>query len=127
MAEEKITDSSPHAEDPRVLSSQQEQPKQRSSASLARPAGDKVRVHFQAVGSAPIMRKNKFQIGAHERFATIPKFLRKQLRLDENTPLFVYCNSAFCPSPDQRLQDLYQCFQRSNELVLNYCVQEAWG
>jgi len=87
----------------------------------------KVKVHFQAVGAAPIMRKNKFQIGGGERFAVIPNFLRKQLKLEPNAPLFVYCNSAFCPSPEQRLGDIHACFQRGQELILNYSVQEAWG
>lgn len=68
----------------------------------------KIKVHFQAVGSAPILRKTKFAIGANEKFAVIPIFLRKHLQLDEHAPLFVYCNSAFCPNLDQRISDLFE-------------------
>mmetsp|Transcript_4108 Transcript_4108/g.7940 ORF Transcript_4108/g.7940 Transcript_4108/m.7940 type:complete len:222 (+) Transcript_4108:181-846(+) len=87
----------------------------------------KIKVHLQAVGSAPILRKSKFAVGADENVAVISQFLRKLLKLDHNAPLFVYCNSAFVPSPDQKIRDLFQCFGRSNELQLNYSIQEAWG
>ncbi len=30
-----------------------------------------VKVHFQAVGGAPIMKKNKFAIGSGERFVVV--------------------------------------------------------
>ena len=48
-----------------------------------------------------------------ERFAVLPQFLRKQLKLnapndDAHPNLFVYCNSAFCPSPDQTIWDIYE-------------------
>jgi ubiquitin-like protein ATG12 len=68
----------------------------------------KVKVNLQAVGSAPILRKTKFEVGAHEKFIVIPTFLRKHLKLEESAPLFVYCNSAFCPNLDQRISDLYE-------------------
>jgi len=67
-----------------------------------------LQVHLQAVGSAPILRKSKFAVGADENVAVISQFLRKLLKLDHNAPLFVYCNSAFVPSPDQKIRDLFQ-------------------
>jgi hypothetical protein len=66
---------------------------------------------------------------------------------------FVYCNSSFAPSPDQKLSSLFavctddatpgssrpidawltpslsvcQCFQAGDVLVLNYSLTQAWG
>jgi len=88
---------------------------------------EKVRVHFVAVGSAPLMKKNKFQIDANQPFAAVNTFLRKMLKLSDTDSLFLYCNSAFIPSPDERIRDLNGCFSVRGELVVNYSFQEAWG
>mmetsp|Transcript_13948 Transcript_13948/g.17559 ORF Transcript_13948/g.17559 Transcript_13948/m.17559 type:complete len:121 (-) Transcript_13948:128-490(-) len=87
----------------------------------------KIRVHFVAVGSAPLMKKKKFQIGAHEQFAAVTAFLRRILKLNDGESLFLYVNSAFVPSPDERIADLHDCFNVRGELVINYSLQEAWG
>lgn len=88
----------------------------------------KVKVHFVAVGAAPIMKKTKFQIGADQRFAAVTSFLRKMLKLTgSGSSLFLYCNSAFVPSPDERVGDLSDCFSIRGELVIHYSLQEAWG
>jgi ubiquitin-like protein ATG12 len=92
------------------------------------PVPDKVKVHFVAVGSAPLMKKTKFQISADQRFAAVISFLRKMLKLtDSGSSLFLYCNSAFMPSPDELLRDLNECFSIRGELVIHYSLQEAWG
>ena len=89
---------------------------------------NKVKVHFVAVGSAPIMKKTKFQIGADQRFATVTTFLRKILKMTgSGGSLFLYCNSAFVPSPDELVGDLSDCFSIREELVIYYSLQEAWG
>lgn len=88
--------------------------------------GEKVKVHFVAVGSAPIMKKTKFQIGADQRFAAVTSFLRKMLKL-KGSSLFLYCNSAFVPAPDELVGDLNDCFSVRGELVIHYSLQEAWG
>jgi ubiquitin-like protein ATG12 len=41
--------------------------------------------------------------------------------------LFLYCNSAFVPSPDELVGDLNDCFSVRGELVIHYSLQEAWG
>lgn len=89
--------------------------------------GEKVKVHFVAVGSAPIMKKNKFQISTDQRFASVSSFLRKILKLGAADSLFLYCNSAFAPSPDESLEDLRDAFAVREELVIHYSIQEAWG
>ena len=88
---------------------------------------NKVKVHFVAVGSAPLMKKSKFAIAADQRFSSVVAFLRKTLQLEPSSALFMYCNSAFCPSPDELLQDLNDCFSIRGELVIHYSFQEAWG
>lgn len=102
-----------------------------NDASVAVPDGsqqqaDKVKVHFVPVGSAPIMKKNKFQIGANQRFISVYSFLRKVLKL-KGDALFLYCNSAFCPGPDELVGDLSDCFAKRDELIIHYSLQEAWG
>ena len=87
-------------------------------------AEDKVKVHFVAVGSAPIMKKTKFLIGASNRFSSVIAFLRKMLKLtDSGSSLFLYCNSAFAPGQDELVGDLRDCFAIRGELVINYSFQ----
>lgn len=88
---------------------------------------DKVKVHFVAVGSAPIMKKTKFQIAADQRFAAVTAFLRKILKLQDSSALFLYCSSAFVPGPEEVVGDLRDCFSVRDELVIHYSLQEAWG
>lgn len=87
----------------------------------------KVKLHFVAVGAAPIMKKTKFQISAEHRFASVSSFLRKMLKLQSGQSLFLYCNSSFVPSMDQPLLDLRDAFAVRDELVVHYSLQEAWG
>jgi ubiquitin-like protein ATG12 len=90
-------------------------------------AFEKVKVHFVAVGAAPIMKKTKFQISADQPFAAVTTFLRKMLKLGVGESLFLYCGSAFAPSPDELLRDLRDAFAVREELVVHYSLQEAWG
>jgi ubiquitin-like protein ATG12 len=87
----------------------------------------KLKVHFVPTGSAPILKKAKFQIPGDHKFGSLTMFLRRMLKLDSGQSLFIYCNSAFIPSPDESLSDLHESFALRDELVLNYCLQEAWG
>jgi ubiquitin-like protein ATG12 len=97
-----------------------------SSEEKKDPPAEKVKVHFVPVGSAPIMKKTKFQIGADQRFASVHSFLRKVLKLQGDS-LFLYLSSAFCPGPDELVRDLNDCFSQRGELVIHYSLQEAWG
>ena len=94
----------------------------------ARPAAPaKVKVHFQAVGSAKRMRKMKFKLDSSQRFATIHAFVRKQLGLNAGQQLFCYVRSAFAPALDTTVAELFQCFSVGGELIVNYSMTEAWG
>ncbi|KAI9985828.1 hypothetical protein PInf_024601 [Phytophthora infestans] len=104
-----------------------------SDAAAERPLGPtKVTLQFVAVGSAPLMKRTKFTVSGHDQLSVVYKFLRKQLRLKDSESLFVYCNSSFAPSPDQRLSSLFEVleassFQVGDVLVLNYSLTQAWG
>ncbi|KAG7379004.1 Ubiquitin-like protein [Phytophthora pseudosyringae] len=86
-----------------------------------------VTLQFVAVGSAPLLKRTKFTVSGHDQLSVVYKFLKKQLRLKEAESLFVYCNSSFAPSPDQRLSSLFESFQVGDVLVLNYSLTQAWG
>mmetsp|Transcript_14067 Transcript_14067/g.18346 ORF Transcript_14067/g.18346 Transcript_14067/m.18346 type:complete len:109 (+) Transcript_14067:71-397(+) len=87
----------------------------------------KVKVHFVAVGSAPILKRSKFQIGADQKFAAVVSFLRKLLKTDNSASLFLYVQSAFVPSPEENVGDIRDAFSIRDELVVHYSLQEAWG
>lgn len=91
------------------------------------PAPSKVKVHFLAVGSAPILKKSKFQVARDQRFASIHSFLRRVLNLQEGDSLFLYLHAAFCPGPEELVGDLDDCFSKRGELVVHYSLQQAWG
>lgn len=84
----------------------------------------KVVVLFRATGDAPILKQNKFKIGAAEQFGKVVEFLRKQLHRDT---VFCYINSAFSPSPDEIVADLFNNFGLDGKLVVNYALNQAWG
>jgi ubiquitin-like protein ATG12 len=120
-------------------------------SSVLPPNLDKVKIHFVAVGSAPILKRTKFQINADQRFAAVHVFLHKLLKLSPSTTttsdqnnsnssnnntsgsssstqnLFLYCYSAFVPSPDHLVGELRDSFATRDELVIHYSIQEAWG
>jgi ubiquitin-like protein ATG12 len=95
----------------------------------------KIKVHFVAVGSAPIMKRTKFQIQATTRFSSVRAFLWKMLQLSPMTEipassLFVYIQSAFVPGPDEFIGDVCEAFgtgAQHDELIIHYSLQEAWG
>lgn len=91
------------------------------------PPGTKVKVHFVAVGAAPILKKTKFQISADQRFASVHVFLRKVLKLQQGDSLFLYLHAAFCPGPEELLGELDENFSKRGELVIHYSLQQAWG
>ena len=140
-----------------VESQQQQQQQQQNDAAPAAPIkpatpsspaviknNPKIKVHLVAVGSAPILKKNKFLMNRTDNFGVAIAFLRRRLKLDttaaasaltgssvqssaSSASLFLYVNSAFVPSPTEQIGDLYDCFGMREELVIHYSLQEAWG
>ncbi|KAG2209955.1 hypothetical protein INT47_003390 [Mucor saturninus] len=87
----------------------------------------KVVVVFQAIGNAPILKQKVYKLTASYKFQTVIQFLRKELRYQGADPLFLYINSAFAPSPDETVSNLYKCFNTDGHLIINYCTTAAWG
>ncbi|CAM9941201.1 unnamed protein product [Laminaria digitata] len=90
------------------------------------PTPEKVKVHFKPIANAPILRKGKFQVNSSWTCLELQASLRNMLQISDATPLFLYCNSAFEPSQDQSLSDLYKCFHVNKELLMSYSITEAW-
>ncbi|CAG0920579.1 unnamed protein product [Notodromas monacha] len=86
------------------------------------------KVLLKPTGGAPVKKQKKFLLPLDQTFAMVLEFMRtKYLNLAPNDSLFVYVNQTFAPSPDQRLQNLYDCFAVEGKLVLYYCLTKAWG
>jgi len=88
---------------------------------------EKIEVRLQPTGDAPIMKKRKWAVKPQQTVGQINKFVRGYLKLDEKENLFMYVNQAFAPSPDQTVQNLYDCFGSDGNLVLHYSKNQAWG
>jgi ubiquitin-like protein ATG12 len=85
----------------------------------------KVLLHLRSVGEAPALKKNKFKLNGTKSLLEVERFLKKSMGTDK--AVYLYCGSGFSPTPDQLLQDLYDNFQVSGELTINYGIQESWG
>ena len=91
----------------------------------APPVGpEKVVVLLKATGDAPILKQNKFKITAADKFEKVVGFLSNQLG---GKRVFVYLNSAFTPSYDETVANLYAWHGVEGKLVVNYALQQAWG
>uniref|UniRef100_A0A7S3PF01 Ubiquitin-like protein ATG12 n=1 Tax=Aplanochytrium stocchinoi TaxID=215587 RepID=A0A7S3PF01_9STRA len=90
---------------------------------------DKVRVRLKAVGNAPILKQKKFYIGVNEKVSVLKTFLQKQLKLGQDAQLFLYCNSAFAPSLDQKIGELHSSFKEhtTQDLIIDYGTVGAYG
>lgn len=95
------------------------------SAAAAKPV--QVKLHFLAVGGAPILKRNKFQVRDTMTVGELLVYLRKTLKIREADPLFVYVNSSFAPGLDQELKSLHDCFSVNDELVLQYAITSSYG
>jgi len=89
------------------------------------PNTSKIKIHLVAVGSAPMLKKNKFSISSQEQFSTLQERMRKMLKVQSG--LFLYINQGFVPSPEDLVGDLGDLFSIGGELQIHYSIQEAWG
>ena len=90
---------------------------------------NKVLIFLRSIGDAPALKKQKFKLDGTKTIFDVEKFLRKSITTASsgNEILFLYCGSGFCPTPDQGITDLFNCFQVGVELVISYSLQETWG
>merc|ERR1711924_203923 len=87
----------------------------------------KVVIGLNAVGDAPILKQNKFKIGADKPFAQVVAHIRKQCQFETSDSLFVFCNQSFVPCPDDSIEDLAKAFHVGGILQLFYATNVAWG
>ena len=85
----------------------------------------KVVVSFNHAGAAPILKQKKFKVPADAAFATVRELLRTQLHMKPEDPLFLFCNSAFAPPPDELVRDVAECFHVDGVLILHYSLTPA--
>lgn len=98
-------------------------PKLQSEKSL----GKKIPIHLRSVGNAISLAQQKYKLEGTKVIYEVEKFLRKSFQINAEQSLYLYCGSGFSPTPDQLLQDLFDCFQSNGELIIFYGIQEAWG
>lgn len=101
-----------------------EDPKPAKVPTSDEPA-QKVPILLRPIGSAPLLTKNRFHLSGTRQIVEVEKYLRKTLQTDKG--LFLYCGTGFSPTPDQQVQDLFDCFQIGGDLVVMYGIQEQYG
>eukprot|EP01039_Chlorochromonas_danica_P009633 gene9632-10648_t len=80
---------------------------------------------LRAVGEAPQLKKKEFTVPGEKSLVYIETALRAKLKQDR--ALYLYCGSGFAPTPEQKLKDLFDCFQINGSLEIKYGFQETWG
>lgn len=108
-------------------------------------------MYFKPIGNAPEIKKKKYKLAANATVQTMIEFLKKQFKFKKEDPLvrfiasnirqYIFINSAFQPSPDQTVGELFnvffelfdlnliltQCFQIDDQLLANYSISLAYG
>jgi ubiquitin-like protein ATG12 len=90
------------------------------------PNKEKYKILFVAVGSAPMLKKNKFMLPGKEEFHTLQARLKRMLKLPTSSNLYLYINQSFIPSPEDLIGDLGDLFCVGEELQIHYSLQEAF-
>lgn len=93
-------------------------------AHLDRQRQGKVEVNVKAMGSAPALRQPRFTIDGTKKFSKLTSYLKEALKVET---LYVYCQDAFEPSPDECLADLFKCFGSGNRLNISYSSDQAFN
>lgn len=89
---------------------------------------NKVIIQFKNTGDAPILMTTKFRLPAYAKLSAAAQHLRRLLDLTDSEALFLYCQCAFAPSPDELLCDVAECFaDKKGVLLMNYATSPAWG
>ena len=90
---------------------------------------DTVVVLFKNAGGAPVLSAShqKYKLPASAKFEVATAHLRTLLGLSSEESLFLYCQTAFAPSPDELIRDVAQCFHVGGTLILHYNTTPTWG
>ncbi|CAD6502353.1 BgTH12-04946 [Blumeria graminis f. sp. triticale] len=97
-------------------------------APTGEPVKAKVTVHFNAIGSAPLLRQNLCKISSTQRFEAIVAYLRRTLKVAPSESVFLYVNNSFAPALDEVVGNLHRCFKDSkDQLAVTYSMTPAFG
>jgi len=89
---------------------------------------EKIEVLLRAVGSAPVLKKQKFMLSRSHQINFVINFLSKKMfKPEDNERIFIYIHQSFSPTPDTNVGLLYDNYSSDNKLVLHYSKTPAWG
>lgn len=65
-------------------------------------------IRLKAVGSAPILPRQTYQISSTQRFEQVVTFVRRLLKVKSHDSVFLYVNSVFAPALDEVVGNLHR-------------------
>lgn len=98
-----------------------------AGAATTAASAEKVKVLLMGVGRAPRLAQAKFQVNARDPFRALYPVLRRLLQLQDGQALFLFVAASFSPGPEDSFGDLFRCFGKTGQLIVNYALDEAWG
>ncbi|ODQ65667.1 autophagy protein 12, partial [Nadsonia fulvescens var. elongata DSM 6958] len=92
----------------------------------------KIAIRFRPIGGAPaLVNVGLCRISANERWSAVIKFLSRRLlpSRDRNRTetVFCYIANSFAPSPDSQVGNVFDSYQIDDELMVSYCLVQAFG
>ncbi|KAH9260386.1 hypothetical protein BASA81_001556 [Batrachochytrium salamandrivorans] len=87
----------------------------------------KIKVQLVAVGNAPILKNQKFQVRDSMTVGEVLLLIRERTKIPESDAIFLYINSSFAPGLDQTLGQLHASFQVNDQLLLQFALTNTWG
>ena len=78
-------------------------------------------------GATPALTRDKWNVTRDKTLGSIANFVKKPLKMEAHQTLFMYVKQTFAPAADVEVGKLYDCFGSDGQLVLHYCMTEAWG
>lgn len=87
----------------------------------------KVILKLKPIGATPLLRQNIYRISGNQKFGTLVKYIRKQLKCSPSQQIFCYINNSFAPPLDEPIINLYNNFQIEGNLMISYCFTVAFG
>ena len=83
-------------------------------------------VKFKPVGSAPPLKQEVCRISADRKFEEVVRYLRRKLKVDveggSSESVFLYVNSAFAPSLDEVVGNLWMVSFNPSKVLFGVVV-----
>ncbi|KAH3743249.1 ubiquitin-like protein ATG12 [Pelomyxa schiedti] len=88
---------------------------------------EQVLLRLESTPGTPGLKKKEFKLRTNAPISTVTDWLRKQLQVPPESPVYIFLNSAFQPCADELVGDLFKCFQLNGKLIVHYGIKEVWG